>query len=369
MKQKFDVMGMSCSACSSHVDGCVRKLKGVSSVEVNLLSNSMNVEYDENTVNPDAIISAVQSAGYDACLPGEKKEAVAIKDDSKPIKKRIILSFIFLAFLMYVSMGNMFSYPLPAIFKGEQNALINALTQLLLVLPIMYLNRNYYINGFKMLLKKHPNMDTLIALGSSASFIYSVYSLYNIAYGISYQQTSLVHTYMHDLYFESAGMILTLITLGKYLEARSKKKTTDAISKLINLAPSTATIIRDGQEVTISVSNLQKDDLVVVKPGMSIPCDGIVVEGHSSVDESMLTGESMPVEKAENDKEESNEEEVDTNQKDNKETVKEEKEKESEENKEKNENEENINNKEIEKEQDTLENNKVNEVDDEEKNS
>ena len=302
MKQKFDVMGMSCSACSSHVDGCVRKLKGVSSVEVNLLSNSMNVEYDENTVNPDAIISAVQSAGYDACLPGEKKEAVAIKDDSKPIKKRIILSFIFLAFLMYVSMGNMFSYPLPAIFKGEQNALINALTQLLLVLPIMYLNRNYYINGFKMLLKKHPNMDTLIALGSSASFIYSVYSLYNIAYGISYQQTSLVHSYMHDLYFESAGMILTLITLGKYLEARSKKKTTDAISKLINLAPSTATIIRDGQEVTISVSNLQKDDLVVVKPGMSIPCDGIVVEGHSSVDESMLTGESMPVEKAENDK-------------------------------------------------------------------
>ena len=302
MKQKFDVIGMSCSACSSHVDSCVRKLKGVSSVEVNLLSNSMNVEYDEKQLDASTIMRAVQESGYDAKLPSDKTPTTKIKDDSKLIKQRIILSFVFLIILMYIAMGNMFSYPLPFFFKGEQNALLNALTQLLLVLPIMYLNRGYYINGFKMLIKKHPNMDTLIALGSSASFIYSVFALYNIAYGISYQQMHIVHNYMHDLYFESAGMILTLITLGKYLEARSKKKTTDAIAKLINLAPSQATIIKDGQEITISANELQKDDIVIIKPGMSIPCDGIVIEGHSSVDESMLTGESMPVEKNKDDK-------------------------------------------------------------------
>ncbi|MCI5773520.1 MAG: heavy metal translocating P-type ATPase [Erysipelotrichaceae bacterium] len=302
MKQKFDVQGMSCSACSAHVDNCVRNLKGVSSVEVNLLSNSMNVEFDQDQVSEEMIIEAVKKSGYGASLPNASSPQNTIKDESHEIKKRIILSFGFLMLLMYVAMSHMFNYPIPAIFVGEQNALINALTQLLLVLPIMYLNRHYFINGFKMLSKKHPNMDTLIALGSSASFIYSVFALYNIAYGFSYQQSHLIHSYMHDLYFESAGMILTLITLGKYLEARSKKKTTDAIAKLVDLAPKQAIVVRDGQEQTILASELVVGDTVIIKPGAAIPCDGIIIEGHSSVDESMLTGESMPKEKTIDDK-------------------------------------------------------------------
>lgn len=300
MKQKFDVKGMSCASCSSTVDRCVRNLKGVSSVEVSLLSNSMNVEYDEAIINSDTIINTVRKNGYDASLPNDSNNTTTLKKpkvDLEPMKKRVIYSFIFMFILMYFSMAMMFTYPIPAIFIGEKNMLINALTQLLLVLPIIYLNRSYFINGFKMLIKKHPNMDTLIALGSSASLAYSIYVMYHLAYGYAYNDMHMIHNYMHDLYFESAGMILTLITFGKYLEARSKSKTTDAISKLIDLASKMATVIKDDKEIIINATDLKVDDIVLVKPGESIPCDGIIIDGHSSIDESMLTGESIPVDK------------------------------------------------------------------------
>ena len=218
------------------------------------------------------------------------------------MKQRVIYSFIFMILLMYVSMSTMFNYPIPSFLKGEENVIVFTLTQLLLSLPIVYLNRSYFIKGFKSLWKLHPNMDSLIAIGSSASLIYSIIVFYQMAYDVTRYDLGHMHHYMHDLYFESAVMILTLITFGKYLEVRSKKKTTDAISKLIDLSPKKATMMKDGQEIEVDVEDLMIGDLVVVKPGESIAVDGIIVEGHSYVDESMLTGESMPVEKNVNDK-------------------------------------------------------------------
>lgn len=305
MKEKYDITGMTCSACSSFVEKAVSKLDGVEHVEVSLLSNSMNVEYDDTLVSSQEIIHAVEKGGYGASKAGIKKTNVknSSQDDLKEMKHRVIYSFIFMILLMYVSMSTMMDYPIPTIFKGKENGLILVLTEFLLLLPILYLNRSYFIRGFKSLFKGHPNMDSLIAVGSGASLLYSLFVFYNIAYAYGHLPIEEVsHHYLHDLYFESAGMILTLITFGKYLEARSKRKTTDAITKLMDLSPKQALVIKDNREVLVAVEDLLIDDIVLVKPGQSIPSDGIIIDGFSYVDESMLTGESMPVEKQVGDK-------------------------------------------------------------------
>lgn len=304
MKVKFNVTGMTCSACSAYVEKAVGKVAGVSNVVVNLLSNSMVVEFDENVTTIAMIEEAVAKGGYQASL--EKSESKAIKsstDELTVMKNRVKYSLLFLVLLMYVAMSTMFSYPMPIFLVGSSNAMVFVLTQIFLVLPIIYLNRNYFIKGLSSLFKGHPNMDTLIAIGAGASFIYSVYVTYLLAYAMGHSsEMHMYHKYLHDLYFESAGMILTLITLGKYLEAKSKQKTTDAIGKLIDLSPKMALVINDGVEKMVPVAELRIDDLVLVKPGQSIPSDGEVIEGFSYVDESMLTGESMPVEKQIGDK-------------------------------------------------------------------
>lgn len=305
MRQKFNVTGMTCSACSAHVEKAVSKVEGVDAVSVNLLGGSMLVDYREGETGPEAIIRAVEAAGYGASLPAEKGKAAPqpsrtapMEEELKGMKRRLILSFCFLIPLFYLSMGHMMGWPLPHIFHGTENAMIFALTQVLLLLPIMYVNDKYYKVGFKTLFRGAPNMDTLIAVGSAAAVIYGVAALYNIAWGLGHGDLERVERWSMDLYFESAGMILTLITLGKYLETRSKGKTGEAISRLMDLAPKTACVLRDGAEVEVPVEEVVLGDLVVVRPGGRIPVDGVVTEGHSAVDESALTGESIPVEKS-----------------------------------------------------------------------
>ena len=307
MKEKYNVTGMTCSACSSRVDKCVRKLDGVKDVNVNLLTNSMNVIYDENMIQGSDIVSAVVAAGYGASLdqpsaPGAASAPKAQKtdvlaDQMKNMKHRLIISFAFLIPLMYVSMGSMMGLPLPGFLVGVENAVAFALTQFLLCLPVVYVNRKYYQVGFKTLLHGAPNMDTLIAIGSSASLIYGIFAIYRMGYGLGVQDLELVHRYHMDLYFESAAMILALITLGKTLEARSKGKTGEALAKLMDLAPETALVERDGVEVEIPSSQVVAGDIVIVKPGSRVPVDGFILEGSSSLDESAITGESIPVEK------------------------------------------------------------------------
>lgn len=301
MKRKYDVIGMSCSACTAHVDKAVRHIDGVHDVNVNLLSHSMTVEFDESKVNDAIVMKAVEDAGYKAALEKEKME-VKQEDETENKKKNLILSFVFLIPLFYIAMGHMMGAPLPSILIGHENIMIFALVQLFLVLPIMYLNRSYYQRGFKSLFNKSPNMDTLIAMGSSAAAIYSIYAIFMMAYYMGRGQVNVAHDYMMQLYFESAGMILTLISLGKYLESRSKKKTTEAIEKLMNLMPSTAVVLKNGQEVIVDIKDVCVDDIVIVKSGESIPVDGVVIKGQTSVDESMITGESLPVDKKVNDK-------------------------------------------------------------------
>lgn len=302
MKQKYDIIGMSCSACSAHIDKAVKHIAGVESVNVNLLSHSMVVEYDERQVNDALIMKTVEEAGYKA-MP-EKTEIVhsAQNDSIDEKKKSLILSFVFLIPLFYISMGHMMGAPLPAILLGHENMMVFALTQLFLTLPIMYINRGYFQRGFKSLWHKSPNMDTLIAMGSAAAAIYSIYAIFMMGYDLGHGNMNEAHQYMMQLYFESAGMILTLISLGKYLESRSKKKTSEAIEKLMNLMPSTATVLIDGHEVVVAIEDVQIGDIVVVKSGQSIPVDGVIIKGQSSIDESMLTGESLPVDKSVNDK-------------------------------------------------------------------
>lgn len=321
MKQSFNVTGMSCSACSAHVEKSVAKLSGVNSVSVNLLAASMKVDYDENVLSADDICQAVDHAGYGASpsqpasgtqttagsssgtgsltAAGTTSRTNPLAGEIKNMKFRLIVSFIFMIPLMYIAMGHMVGLPVPSILTGEENAVIFAFTQLLLTVPVIYVNRKYYINGYKMLFKGAPNMDTLIAVGSSAALIYGIFVIYLMAYGQGHGIPKLVHEYMHDLYFESAAMILTLITLGKYLETRSKGKTSEAIEKLMDLAPKTAIRIRDdGTEEEVPAQNVLPGDLLLIRPGASIPVDGQVEEGHSAVDESALTGESIPVEKS-----------------------------------------------------------------------
>ena len=305
MKQKFDVTGMSCSACSAHVEKAVSRVPGVDQVQVNLLQNSMVVEYEDEATDTAAIIHAVEDAGYgasvkDAHEPTKKAENDLQKrtaEEAKKMKHRLGWSIVFLIVLMYISMGHMLGWPLPSILLGHENMMIFALTQLFLTLPIMYLNRKYYENGFKSLLHGAPNIDTLVAMGSTAAFVYSVSRLYVMGYAMGRGETDMAHMAAMNLYFESAAMILTLVTIGKYMESRSKNRTSDAITKLVDLAPKTALVVRNGQETEIPADQVQVGETVIVKPGQGIPVDGVILEGTGTVDESAITGESIPVEK------------------------------------------------------------------------
>lgn len=311
-KEKFDVTGMTCSACSSRVEKCVSKLDGASNVTVNLLTNSMQVEYDEKILSERQIIDAVVKAGYGANVQNVKSSASSsqvkaaasgnpVEEQMKNMKFRLIVSFVFLVPLMYVSMGHMVGLPLPGFLSGVENAVSFAFTQFLLCLPIIFVNRKYYIKGFQTLSHLAPNMDSLIAIGSTASLVYGIVAIYRMSYGLGSGDMELVHRYYHDLYFESAAMILALITVGKYLEARSKGKTSEALTKLLDLAPKTAVVERGGREEEIPVEQVQAGDIVVVRPGNSIPVDGFIIEGSTSIDEAAITGESIPVHKQVND--------------------------------------------------------------------
>jgi len=308
-KEQFDVTGMTCSACSARIEKSVSKLPGIKEVSVNLLKNSMVASYDESILDTSGIIQAVEKAGYGAipktlaqsgskpAVAAGKPEISTAQKDHKQMKQRLLLSAVFTIPLFYISMGHMMGWPLPAFLLGMENAMSFAFTQFLLLIPVVFVNFKYYKMGFKTLLHGSPNMDSLIAIGSSAAIIYGIYAIYKIGIGFGHGDMETVHSFMMDLYFESAGMILTLITLGKTLEARAKGKTSDAITKLMNLAPKTAVVERNGQEITIPVEEVQAGETLIVKAGEAVPVDGVVVEGASSVDESALTGESIPVEK------------------------------------------------------------------------
>ena len=325
MKERFDVTGMTCSACSSHVEKSVGKLTGVENVSVNLLTNSMQVEFDENKLDTAGIIKAVEDAGYGAAVKdGHAKSGTktsgqsgsqennglsAVEQNVKNMKKRLIVSLIFWIPLMYVSMGHMIyqwlNIPMPPFtmnfLHGNENAITYAFTQFLLLLPILIANHKYFKNGFKTLWHRSPNMDSLIAIGAGAAILYGIFAIYRIGYAMGHGDMMVVHQYAHDLYFESAGTILTLITIGKYLETKSKGKTSEAITKLLNLAPKTVTAVRDGVEQVVDAADVEKGEIFLVKPGESVAVDGIVLEGKSSFDESAITGESIPVPKQEGD--------------------------------------------------------------------
>lgn len=325
MKERFDVTGMTCSACSSHVEKSVSKLTGVENVSVNLLTNSMQVEFDENKLDTAGIIKAVEDAGYGAAVKdGHAKSGTktsgqsdsqensglsAVEQNVKNMKKRLIVSLIFWIPLMYVSMGHMIyqwlNIPMPPFtmnfLHGNENAITYAFTQFLLLLPILIANQKYFKNGFKTLWHRSPNMDSLIAIGAGAAILYGIFAIYRIGYAMGHGDIMVVHQYAHDLYFESAGTILTLITIGKYLETKSKGKTSEAITKLLNLAPKTVTVVRDGVEQVVDAADVGKGEIFLVKPGESVAVDGIVLEGKSSFDESAITGESIPVPKQEGD--------------------------------------------------------------------
>lgn len=313
VRKKFNVTGMTCSACSAHVEKSVGKLEGVSSVSVNLLQNSMAVEYDDSILSDADIIRAVEDGGYGASLAGASvnksgknsssgDERNPAAEEIKNLRFRLVTSIIFLVPLMYVSMGHMMGFPLPHAFHGPENAMTFALTQFMLTLPVVYINRKFFTVGFKALAKRAPNMDSLIAIGASAAVAYGVIALYAIGSALGHGDMEAVSRWSMDLYFESAATILTLITVGKFLEARSKGRTSDAIAKLLDLSPKTAIVERSGAEAEVSVEEVVVGDIVVVRSGQGIPVDGVVTEGHASVDESALTGESMPAEKSPGDK-------------------------------------------------------------------
>ena len=306
-KEKYDVRGMTCSACSTRVEKTVEKLEGISNVSVNLLTNTMQVEYDENKISGIDITDAVRKAGYKAFLyggteglKGEPKEVTKARDvaadEINEMKKRLIWSFVFLIPLMFISMGHMF------VQIGHENGITLGFSQFLLLIPIIFLNRKYFLVGFKNLWLRSPNMDSLIALGATAATAYGIFAIFRIGYGLGTGNMEIVDKYMMDIYFESAAMILTLITLGKYLETKSKGKTGEAIEKLLNLAPKTVTIEKDGEEITISTDELKVGDILLIRPGESIGADGEIIKGSTSIDESSITGESMPVEKQIGDK-------------------------------------------------------------------
>lgn len=298
MKENFDVTGMTCAACQANVTKAVKKL-GVKDVNVNLISETMNVDYGDTDVTRDEVISAVEKIGYGAKSQEEKGEnsSASEKEESSldDFKTRLIVSFIFLIPLMYISMGHMLGLKLPNFLSGYEGSLNNAFAQFLLSLPILYVNRVFYKSGFKGLINRAPNMDSLVALGSFAATLYGIFAIFRLSTGLAYGDRALVEAYRHNLYFESSAMIFTLITLGKYFEARSKNETKNSLKGLMKLKPSTATIIVDGKEETVKVDDLKVGDHILVKPGESIPVDGILISGSSVVDESAITGESIPV--------------------------------------------------------------------------
>ncbi len=291
---------MTCSACSSHVEKSVSKVKGVENVSVNLLTNSMSVEYDGEICSSADIVGAVDKAGYGASQADAEKTPVVKKErkDGGSVVK-LTVSLVFMVLLMYVSMGGMIGLPEPSFLVGTENAVSFAFAQLLLCLPVLYVNRNYFINGFRRLFTLSPNMDSLVAVGSTASLLYGVFAIFRMSYGLGHGDAELVHTYYHDLYFESAAMILALVTLGKFFEGRSKKRTGDALDKLRNLVPERAIVLKNGQETLTDSKDIVIGDIAVVKSGMSFPADGVVTEGHCFADESAISGESVPVEKTE----------------------------------------------------------------------
>lgn len=313
-KEQFDITGMTCSACSARIEKSVSKLSGIQEVSVNLLKNSMVASYDESVLNTPDIVRAVEKAGYGAFpkVPAQDKnkprgraavpEVSTAQAEYKQMKQRLLLSALFTIPLFYISMGHMMGWPLPGGLLGMENAMSFAFTQFLFLVPVVFINFKYYRMGFKTLFHGSPNMDSLIAIGSGAAIVYGIYAIYKIGIGLGHGDMAMVHSFTMDLYFESAGMILTLITFGKTLEARAKGKTSDAITKLMNLAPKTATVERDGQEIQVPIEEVCLGDTLIVKSGESVPVDGVVVEGFSAVDESALTGESIPAEKHVGDK-------------------------------------------------------------------
>lgn len=304
-KLQYNVEGMTCAACVSAVERAVGKIEGVDSVEVNLLTKSMNVSVDESLGSITEISDAVNKAGYKASLKVNTDKGKSVATENKDIYKeeledksfRLKVSTLFLIPLMYIAMGEMYGLPMPEFLSGHMNSLYNIFTQFLLTLPILYVNFSYFERGFKSLFNRTPNMDSLIAIGSGASVLYGIFVIYKLIEGFKTGNHELIMQYGHEVYFESAATILTLITLGKYFEAKSKRRTSNAISKLLDLAPKRAVIIKDGLEVEVDVSDIMIDDIVVVKPGERIAADGVVVEGNTTVDQSILTGESIPVEK------------------------------------------------------------------------
>ena len=314
-KQTFDVTGMSCAACSARVTKAAQSVPGVEEALVNLLKNSMDVSYDGNPVTIAAISEAVEKAGYGATprpsaaaasasgAPGASAASAmprvsdAARKAADEIRNRLIISAVFTIPLFYISMGHMLGWPLPSVFLGHENMMVVALTELLLLAPVIFVNFRYFSVGFKTLFHGAPNMDSLVALGAAASTVYGIAAMYRMGAALGVGDMELAHAAFMDLYFEGAGMILTLITLGKWFEARAKGKTTGALESLIDLAPKTATVLRDGVEAELPVEQVRVDDVLVVKAGESIPVDGVLVEGAGSVDESMLTGESLPVDK------------------------------------------------------------------------
>lgn len=326
-KEKYTIGGMHCAACSAAVERAVNKINGVEEVSVNLLTNSMQVSYDEGKLKSADIVQAVEQAGYTASIlpgsepgPTEGATGSTSQDNSAPslenpalaaeaarrdfaekdrldMLHRLRISVGFCLPLFYLSIGHMMGWPLPGIFLGMENSMIFGLTQFLLLLPILMVNRNYFRSGWRSMVHKSPNMDALIALGSAAATLYGIYALYKIAYGLGWQDLAMVHTFSMDLYFESAGTILTLITLGKYLESKAKSKTSSAISALLDLTPKEATRIRDGQEERVRVEALQVGDILLVRTGEAVPVDGSILEGQAALDESALTGESIPLAK------------------------------------------------------------------------
>lgn len=299
MEKKFDVSGMTCASCVANVTKAVKKLDGVVDANVNLMTNSMKVSYDENKVNDKKIISAVEKIGYGAKVAGEKISGENKKEDREGhLKNRLVSSLVFMIILMYVAMGHMVHLPSPMIFHGREGAIIFAFSQFLLALPVVYINRDFYISGFRGLKNRTPNMDSLVAIGSLAALVYGIFAIYMMAYGFGQGDMELVDAYRHNLYFESSAMILTLITVGKYLEEKSKNKTRSSLANLMDLAPKMATVIEDGEEVVKNIEDVRVGDILIVRPGESVAVDGKVIEGASSLDESAVTGESIPVQKS-----------------------------------------------------------------------